>query len=75
MFRVRHNAICPNSRRYSEPAAGQPGKEILDPVATVSIGGLVTGTLAEFFVRPALFWLVGRNAAAAILRNRLHPVL
>lgn len=37
-------------------AAGEPGKEILYPVATVIIGGLLTSTLAEFLVRPALFW-------------------
>ena len=34
----------------------QPGKEILFPVATVILGGLVTATLAEFFIRPGLFW-------------------
>lgn len=37
-------------------AAGEPGKEILYPIATVIVGGLLTSTLAEFFVRPALFW-------------------
>ncbi len=40
-------------------AAGQPGKEILYPVATVMIGGLTTSTLLEFLVRPALFSLLG----------------
>src|SRR4030067_908127 len=43
-------------------AAGQPGKEILYPVATVIIGGLISSTLLEFFVRPALFWALGREA-------------
>lgn len=33
-----------------------PGKEILFPVATVILGGLVTATLAEFLIRPGLFW-------------------
>ncbi|MCG2684549.1 MAG: efflux RND transporter permease subunit [Planctomycetales bacterium] len=42
-------------------AAGEPGKEILYPVATVIIGGLLTGTLAEFLVRPALFWTFARR--------------
>ena len=51
-------------------AAGDPGKEILYPIATVIVGGLLTSTLAEFFVRPALFWTVGRGAGAAILRQR-----
>ena len=44
-------------------AAGEPGKEILYPVATVIVGGLLTSTAAEFVVRPALFWAVGRGAA------------
>lgn len=35
----------------------QPGKEILLPVATVILGGLVTSTLCEFLLRPGLFWL------------------
>jgi HME family heavy-metal exporter len=44
-------------------AAGEPGKEILYPVATVIIGGLISSTLLDFFVHPALFWLFGRKAA------------
>ena len=44
-------------------AAGQPGKEILYPVATVIIGGLTSSTLLEFLVRPALFWQFGLRAA------------
>lgn len=45
-------------------AAGTPGKEILYPVATVILGGLISSTMLDFFVRPALFWCVGRKAAA-----------
>ncbi len=56
-------------------SAGEPGKEILYPVATVIIGGLITSTLAEFFVRPALFWVCGRGAAKNILENRQSQVL
>ncbi len=44
-------------------AAGEPGKEILYPVATVILGGLVSSTLLDFFVHPALFWCFGRNQA------------
>jgi Cu/Ag efflux pump CusA len=51
-------------------AAGDPGKEILYPIATVIVGGLLTSTLAEFFVRPALFWTIGRGAGEQILKDR-----
>jgi HME family heavy-metal exporter len=47
-------------------AAGEPGKEILYPVATVIIGGLVSSTLLEFLVRPALFWKFGFRAAERV---------
>ena len=50
-------------------AAGEPGKEILYPVATVIIGGLFTSTLLEFFVRPALFWKLGINAARHVVEE------
>lgn len=56
-------------------AAGQPGKEILYPVATVIIGGLISSTLLEFLVRPALFWTVGRNAARRLAGPRHHATL
>jgi HME family heavy-metal exporter len=49
-------------------AAGEPGKEILYPVATVIIGGLLTSTILEFFVRPALFWTFGRSAGERIVQ-------
>jgi HME family heavy-metal exporter len=51
-------------------AAGEPGKEILYPVATVIIGGLITSTVAEFFVRPALFWKFGMNAARRAVEEK-----
>jgi HME family heavy-metal exporter len=50
-------------------AAGQPGKEILYPVATVIVGGLISSTLLDFFVRPALFWRFGRRQAERPLAN------
>lgn len=55
-------------------AAGEPGKEILYPIATVIVGGLFTSTLAEFFVRPALFWSIGRGAGEQILADRSSHV-
>jgi HME family heavy-metal exporter len=33
-----------------------PGREILYPVATVILGGLVTSTLCEYLLHPGLFW-------------------
>ena len=47
-------------------AAGESGKEILYPIATVIVGGLISSTLLEFFVRPALFWKFGMAAAQRI---------
>ncbi|MCC6493461.1 MAG: efflux RND transporter permease subunit [Pirellulales bacterium] len=47
-------------------AAGEPGKEILYPVATVIVGGLISSTLLDFLVHPALFWLFGRRDAERI---------
>jgi CzcA family heavy metal efflux pump len=44
-------------------AADQPGRELLYPVATVIISGLVTSTLLDFLARPALFWAFGRREA------------
>ena len=49
-------------------AAGEPGKEILHPVATVILGGLVSSTLLDFFVHPALFWCFGRSQAEKAMR-------
>ena len=48
-------------------AAGEPGKEILYPVATVIIGGLISSTLLEFLVRPALFWTLGVGSARRVV--------
>ena len=48
-------------------AAGEPGKEILYPVATVIVGGLISSTLLDFFVHPALFWTLGLNSARRVV--------
>ncbi|MGC4016110.1 MAG: efflux RND transporter permease subunit [Luteolibacter sp.] len=48
-------------------AADQPGKEILHPVAVVITGGLVSSTLLDMAVTPAVFWLFGRRAATRSL--------
>jgi HME family heavy-metal exporter len=50
-------------------AAGEPGKEILYPVATVILGGLISSTLLDFFVHPALFWCFGRGQAERAMQE------
>ncbi|MEO8498584.1 MAG: efflux RND transporter permease subunit [Planctomycetota bacterium] len=50
-------------------AAGEPGKEILYPVATVIIGGLLSSTMLEFLVRPALFWKFGVRSAQRVAES------
>lgn len=50
-------------------SAGEPGKEILYPVATVILGGLISSTLLDFFVHPALFWLLGLKEAKRVVEE------
>jgi CzcA family heavy metal efflux pump len=44
-------------------AANEPGKEILHPVAVVIVGGLISSTLLDLMITPAVFYLFGRKAA------------
>ncbi|MCK6485898.1 MAG: efflux RND transporter permease subunit [Phycisphaerae bacterium] len=44
-------------------AAGQPGKEILYPVALVVLGGLTTSTFLDFCITPTVFLHFGRKAS------------
>ena len=48
-------------------ASGEPGKEVLYPVATVVLGGLISSTLLDFLVHPALFWLFGMKSGQRIV--------
>ena len=47
---------------------------MLAPVATVIIGGLISSTAMEFFVRPALFWSFGIAAAKRAVRREEDPL-
>ena len=49
-------------------APGEPGKEILHPVAVAIVGGLISSTLLDLVVTPAVFFLIGRKAAENALR-------
>ncbi|HZF48831.1 MAG TPA: efflux RND transporter permease subunit [Polyangiaceae bacterium] len=44
-------------------SAGQPGKEILQPMAIVILGGLWSSTLLDIVVTPAVFFKFGRASA------------
>lgn len=44
-------------------AKDQPGKEILHSVAVVIVGGLLSSTLLDIFVTPAVFYHFGRRSA------------
>jgi CzcA family heavy metal efflux pump len=47
---------------------GEPGKEILHPVAVAIVGGLISSTLLDLVVTPSIFFLIGKKAAEKSLR-------
>jgi Cu/Ag efflux pump CusA len=51
-------------------AQGEPGKEILHPVAVVITGGLLTSTLLDLFVTPAVFLAYGEKAAMNYVKKQ-----
>jgi HME family heavy-metal exporter len=54
----------------------QPGKEILYPVATVILGGLITSTLCEYLVHPGIFWrMSGQDAERLAHRTAIDDDL
>jgi HME family heavy-metal exporter len=46
------------------------GKEILYPVATVILGGLLSSTLLDMIVTPTVFWAWGERAVAAYFEGK-----
>jgi HME family heavy-metal exporter len=44
----------------------KPGQEILYPVATVILGGLITSTACEFLIHPGLFWRFSGRAVSDV---------
>ena len=51
-------------------AAGQPGKEILHPLAVVVLGGILTSTLLDQLVTPAVFYKFGKPIAERVIAER-----
>ena len=52
-------------------ATDEPGKEILRPVATVIVGGLVSSTLLGLGVTPAFFHIFARRQAMQAIRKKV----
>jgi HME family heavy-metal exporter len=50
--------------------AEMPGTEILHPVAVVIFSGLISSTLLDTFLTPAMFWLFGRKDAESLLEDK-----
>ena len=50
--------------------AGDPGKEILYPVAVVILGGLTTATIIDAILTPILFLYFGRQAIARLQEHQ-----
>jgi HME family heavy-metal exporter len=47
----------------------KPGLEILYPVATVILGGLITSTFCEFLIHPGLFWRFSGKDAERLVKE------
>ncbi|CAM3600358.1 efflux RND transporter permease subunit [Paracidovorax anthurii] len=48
----------------------RPGTEILHPVAVVIFSGLISSTLLDTYLTPAMFWLFGRKPAERLVDDR-----
>jgi len=49
-------------------SAGEPGKELLYPAAIVILGGLISSTLLDMIVTPAVFYRFGKVGLEAYLK-------
>src|SRR6185369_8044327 len=55
-----------------ELSPDEPGREILYPVASVILGGLISSTLMDFLVTPGVFWTFGRKDAEYLANQPDH---
>ena len=53
---------------------GEPGKEILYPLAVVIVGGLLSSTLLDIIITPVLFYKFGKSALEKSLKGDLHEI-
>ena len=49
--------------------AGMPGTEILHPVAVVIFSGLISSTLLDSYLTPAMFWLFGGKPVGRLVAD------
>lgn len=54
-------------------AAGEPGREIIHPVAVVIFSGMFTSTLLDLMVRPLIFWRFGRKPVVKLIPDAVDP--
>jgi Cu/Ag efflux pump CusA len=51
------------------------GKEILYPVATVILGGLISSTMLDMIVTPVVFYMFGEKALDTYFKNKTSKIL
>ncbi len=54
-------------------AAGQPGREILHPVAVVIFSGIFSSTLLDLIVTPLVFWKFAGKTVARLVPAAMEP--
>jgi hypothetical protein len=70
MFPSRNSTPSTRAPADFSIGAGEPGREIQQPMAVVILGGIVTSTFLNMIVIPALYPKYGAAAAHAPTRNR-----
>jgi HME family heavy-metal exporter len=55
--------------------AERPGTEVLHPVAVVIFSGLISSTLLDTFLTPAMFWMFGRTDAVRLANESASEAL